>query len=233
MYSFLFLSLFSDRKFPKVKHLYLFKLIGTLFPRKDRHHSLITPSLYCICFSLSLCSISSSKDLSIGLFLCGLVFFFVSPTKRLASEPLIFLERILTLVAIYLCSVKGIENRRKERERESERMRNETEIPCGFLSNNMKTFLGKGLEQERKVEKEQETHEGRESDCAQEERNEHEKNTEQEAAKEFLKITILLIRKFSVLYSHFDSYSVLFGGFFLFFFSIVFFSERTYLHYRN
>jgi hypothetical protein len=119
---------FFPREWPSPSSLYLMKFIVLVFPRKDFLHSVVTPSLLLVCNSLSYCFLENESHLSTALFLCALVYHYVSPSKRFAAEPLVFMNSVLSL----LLKPLSFWQQRKEKE---------WEIPVGAMSMKLRTSL--------------------------------------------------------------------------------------------
>ncbi|RIA96440.1 nucleolar protein 14 [Glomus cerebriforme] len=92
-------NLMKNYKFPKITELFLFKLLGKIFPTSDFHHNIITPTLLLIGQYLAQCQVINGKDLISGLFLCNLLYEYQALSRRIVPEALNFLFTTLVYLA--------------------------------------------------------------------------------------------------------------------------------------
>jgi len=84
----------DDGKF-KSSALFLFIIIPLIWPVSDRRHVVVTPTLLLMGDILSHINLSTPSELIKGILLTNIFINYLKPSKRYASEPYIFLHRVL------------------------------------------------------------------------------------------------------------------------------------------
>ncbi|XP_064601110.1 nucleolar protein 14-like [Liolophura sinensis] len=87
------------RGFPTLDVLIHLKLVSVLFPTSDFRHSVVTPTMLFMSQLLSQCPVVHERDAAAGLYLCTLVYEYVSSSKRYFPEAINFLRGLLFLAA--------------------------------------------------------------------------------------------------------------------------------------
>ncbi|MCO5559962.1 hypothetical protein L7F22_013566 [Adiantum nelumboides] len=85
-----------DGLWPSYKSLALFRLWTLTFPPSDFRHVVLTPCTLLMAEYLTRSPVKSARDLSVGIFLCGLMLSIMRPARRFCSEALSFLYAALT-----------------------------------------------------------------------------------------------------------------------------------------
>ncbi|XP_042379538.1 nucleolar protein 14-like [Zingiber officinale] len=80
---------------PTLKTLLLLRLWSLVFPCSDFRHVVMTPMLLLMCEYLMRCPIKSSRDATVGSFLCSMVLSVSKQSGKFCPEALIFLQTLL------------------------------------------------------------------------------------------------------------------------------------------
>ncbi|XP_074582208.1 uncharacterized protein LOC141838594 [Curcuma longa] len=81
---------------PTLKTLLLLRLWSLVFPCSDFRHVVMTPTLLLMCEYLMRCPIKSSRDATVGSFLCSMVLSVSKQSGKFCPEALIFLQTLLS-----------------------------------------------------------------------------------------------------------------------------------------
>nr|CAB3264402.1 nucleolar protein 14-like [Phallusia mammillata] len=87
----------SHVMWPSLDVLIQFKLIKSLFSTSDFCHPVVTPAFYFMCNLLNKSVLITFSDVSRGLFICTLIYEYVSFSKRLVPECINYLVTVLCL----------------------------------------------------------------------------------------------------------------------------------------
>ncbi|MCO5548652.1 hypothetical protein L7F22_002111 [Adiantum nelumboides] len=85
-----------DGFWPSYKSLALFRLWTLTFPPSDFRHVVLTPCTLLMAEYLTRSPVKSARDLTVGIFLCGLLLSIMRPARRFCPEALSFLYAALT-----------------------------------------------------------------------------------------------------------------------------------------
>lgn len=91
-------------RYPEFDLMLYFRLVSVLFPTSDRRHPVVTLVMLFMSHILTQCPVSTTKDVSSGLFICSLYADYVSLSKRFIPEVINYLVGVLFLAAY---KVKG------------------------------------------------------------------------------------------------------------------------------
>lgn len=86
-----------DSCWPSLGRLLLLRLIGNLFSVTDKKHDIVQSAVLLQCQCLSQCPVSSIKDLSSGLLVCGTLLDYTTETKRYIPELTLFAASVLAV----------------------------------------------------------------------------------------------------------------------------------------
>src|SRR5690349_14312925 len=81
-----------DSCWPSLGRLLVFQLLAHVFSVTDLKNNIVESSMLILCQCLSQCPVSTVKDLSSGLFVCGLLLHYIEETKRFVPEILLFIH---------------------------------------------------------------------------------------------------------------------------------------------
>ncbi|KAL2916462.1 nucleolar complex protein 14 [Polyrhizophydium stewartii] len=83
------------KAFMSLEDLYFFRVVGEIFSASDLQHVVVTPALLVMSQVLAQCPVASGFDAAAGLFLCEILYDYVSVSKRFSPELVVFLHRLL------------------------------------------------------------------------------------------------------------------------------------------